>query len=128
MVLRHGREGEVYNIGGGSERANLEVARLILGLLGKSESLLTFVKDRPGHDRHYAVDSRKIHTELGWAPQIPFDKGIAENVRWYAGHREWEATVLDGKYRSYYRRQYSRRDRTLAQVLYPVEEKKCASS
>jgi dTDP-glucose 4,6-dehydratase len=116
-VLRHGREGETYNIGAGNERPNLEIARWILQALGKSESLLTFVQDRPGHDRRYALDARKIQDELGWAPQTNFEAGLAATVQWYSAHREWQERVLTGAYRSYYRRQYERRDLTLAKVL-----------
>jgi len=115
-VLRHGREGETYNIGAGNERPNLEVARLILQLLGKPESLLTFVQDRPGHDRRYAVEARKIQEETGWAPQTSFEAGLAATVQWYSTHRDWQKRVLTRAYRSYYRRQYERRDLTLAKA------------
>jgi dTDP-glucose 4,6-dehydratase len=116
-VLHHGREGEIYNVGADNERPNLEVARLILQALGKPESLLTFVEDRPGHDRRYALEARKIREELGWAPQTSFEIGLAATVQWYSTHREWQDRVLTRAYRSYYRRQYERRDQTLTKVL-----------
>jgi dTDP-glucose 4,6-dehydratase len=119
-VLHHGREGEIYNIGAGNERPNLEIARSILQLLGKPESLLTFVQDRPGHDRRYAVDARKIREEVGWAPQTSFEAGLAATVQWYSTHRDWQKRVLTRAYRSYYRRQYDRRALTLAKVLGPT--------
>jgi dTDP-glucose 4,6-dehydratase len=108
-VLHHGREGETYNIGAGNVRPNLEVARLVLQLLGKPESLLTFVQDRPGHDRRYALEARKIQEEVGWAPQTSFDAGLAATVQWYSTHRDWRERVLTRAYRSYYRRQYGGR-------------------
>jgi dTDP-glucose 4,6-dehydratase len=127
-VLHHGGEGETYNVGAGNERPNLEIARLILQLLGKPESLLTFVQDRPGHDRRYAVDARKIQEEVGWAPQTSFEAGLAATVQWYSTHRDWQERVLTRAYRSYYRRQYDRRDLTLAKVLGPKGNSRCASS
>lgn len=127
-VLHHGREGETYNIGAGNERPNLEIARSILQILGKSESFLTFVQDRPGHDRRYAVDARKIQEEVGWAPQTSFEAGLAATVEWYSTHRDWQKRVLTGAYRSYYRRQYDRRDLTLAKVLGSTDNSRCASS
>ena len=116
-VLHQGHEGEVYNIGGGNERPNLEIARLILGALGKPESLITFVQDRPGHDRRYAVDFGKVQKELGWIPQVRFEDGLAETVAWYKDHRDWERKVLGRGYRSYYRRHYDQRSQTLSRVL-----------
>jgi dTDP-glucose 4,6-dehydratase len=115
-VLHHAREGETYNIGAGNERSNLEIARSILQDLGRPESLLSFVQDRPGHDRRYAVDARKITAELGWTPQTAFEEGLAATVRWYSSHRDWQGRVLHRGYRSYYRRQYDRRDLTLAKL------------
>ncbi len=83
LVMRKGREGEIYNVGGHNERTNLEVVKTILRELGKPESLITYVKDRPGHDRRYAIDPTKIHNELGWLPATPFDEGIKKTIRWY---------------------------------------------
>ena len=99
LVLRHGRPGEVYNIGGNNERTNLDVVRTILRELGKPESLITFVPDRPGHDRRYAIDAAKIRGELGWAPRYDFATGIRETIRWYAANREWLERVKSGAYR-----------------------------
>ncbi|MCI0637634.1 MAG: dTDP-glucose 4,6-dehydratase [Gemmataceae bacterium] len=99
LVWRRGRIGEVYNIGGGCEKTNLEVTRLLLRALGKPESLIRFVADRPGHDRRYALDCRKIETELGWRPQIPFEQGLLDTLRWYQENTVWVAHVLSGAYR-----------------------------
>lgn len=88
-VLKQGRIGEVYNIGGNNEKTNIEIVKLILQLLGKSEDLITYVQDRLGHDCRYAIDNAKITTELGWKPSHTFEQGIAETIRWYQTHREW---------------------------------------
>lgn len=87
IVLHKGKVGEVYNIGGNNEMTNIEVVKLILSSLGKSEGLITYVKDRPGHDRRYAVDSSKIHRELGWTPLNDFNEGIQKTIRWYVNNR-----------------------------------------
>lgn len=108
-VLERGRPGEVYNIGGGAERRNLELVRSILALLGKDPSLVRFVTDRPGHDRRYAIDPSKIRRELGWSPSRTFEEGLAETVRWYVDHRAWWERVLSGAYRQYFQTQYGRR-------------------
>ena len=115
-VLLEGRAGAVYNIGAGGERTNLEVARLVLGLLGKSQDLITFVTDRPAHDRRYAVDSSRLRLELGWSPRIPFEEGLGETVRWYRDHRGWVDGVRSGDYRLYYDKVYGNRDRTLSSL------------
>ena len=93
-VIEHGRVGETYHVGTGVERSVEEIADLVLGALGKPQSLKTTVPDRPGHDRRYALDWTKISRELGWQPTIPFDRGIAETVRWYAAHRSWWEPLL----------------------------------
>jgi dTDP-glucose 4,6-dehydratase len=116
-VLRHGREGEVYNLGAGNELPNLEIARKILQLLGKPESLLTFVQDRPGHDRRYALDFAKAQRELGWSPRTTLEEGLKQTVDWYASHSKWVRHVAAKGYRAYYQRHYDRRDETLAKVL-----------
>jgi len=108
-VLESGRAGEVYNIGGGAERRNLEIVRGILSLLGKPESLIAFVKDRPGHDRRYAIDASKLRTELGWSPSHSFEKGLAETVQWYVDHPSWWERVMSGAYRQYFESQYGAR-------------------
>ena len=108
LVLRRGREGEVYNIGGGHEVANLTITREILRLLGKPESLIQPVTDRPGHDRRYAVDSSKV-SQLGWAPRHPFASALATTVRWYREHEAWWQPLKSGEFLAYYERQYGRR-------------------
>ena len=105
-VLERGIPGEVYNIGGSSERTNLEIIRLILKELGKSEDLITYVKDRPGHDRRYAIDHTKISTELKWSPAYTFEQGIRETIRWYVDHPDWVYRVVSGDYRHYYEAMY----------------------
>jgi len=109
VVLRDGREGEVYNIGGRSEKPNLSVAQTILDRLGKSHSLIRFVADRPGHDRRYAIDFTKIERELGWAPSISFEEGISRTIEWYQTHREWWKKIKTGEYLDYYTRMYQDR-------------------
>lgn len=109
LVMRKGREGEVYNIGGNNERTNLEVVRAILRALDKPESLISFVADRPGHDLRYAIDPTKIEGELGWRPEIGFDEGIVQTVRWYADNPAWWESILAGEYQSYYDRMYTNR-------------------
>jgi dTDP-glucose 4,6-dehydratase len=109
LVMRLGREGEVYNIGGHHEKTNIDVVKTILAELGKPESLIAFVTDRPGHDRRYAIDPAKIHRELGWLPQTDFSDGIHRTVRWYLEHRKWWGDILAGEYQDYYRRMYDRR-------------------
>jgi dTDP-glucose 4,6-dehydratase len=105
-ALEKGRPGEVYNLGGGNERPNLDVARALLKLAGRPESLLRPVPDRPGHDRRYALDSSKARRELGWAPEVPFEKGLEAVVAWYRDHSPWVDRVKSGEYRKYYARHY----------------------
>jgi len=105
-VLERGRAGEVYNIGGGAERRNIDLVRELLRLLGKSEGLIRFVADRPGHDRRYAIDPTKIRDELGWRPAHSFDDGLAETVRWYVENTAWWQHVNSGTYRKYFENQY----------------------
>jgi len=107
-VLKEGRPGEIYNIGGDSQRENIQVVRR-LEILGKPESLIRYVGDRPGHDRRYAIDASKITRELGWRPQMGFEEGLAETVQWYLEHGEWLEQVRSGEYRAYYQRMYSGR-------------------
>jgi dTDP-glucose 4,6-dehydratase len=117
LVLRQGRPGEVYNVGGDSERANLEVLNLVLELVaaraGRSladlRGLIRHVKDRPGHDRRYAIDAGKIASELGFTPRVGFAQGLADTVDWYLGHGAWCERVTSGAYRDYYRRMYGGR-------------------
>lgn len=98
LVVRNGRDGEIYNIGGHNERTNLQVVKTILKALGKSESLINYVKDRPGHDLRYAIDPKKIETELGWKPEFNFDTGIAETIKWNLNNKEWLEHVESGEY------------------------------
>jgi len=114
MALERGRPGEVYNIGSGQELTNLEVVRAVLRILGKPESLITYVKDRPGHDRRYAIDCSKIKKEWGWKSEIDFNVGLAETVAWYQSRLDWIQGIKDASYLSYYDRMYTRRDETLS--------------
>jgi dTDP-glucose 4,6-dehydratase len=109
LVLHKGVSGEVYNIGGNNERTNLEVVKTILAELGKPESLIRFVRDRPGHDRRYGIDASKIRRELGWNPRYDYESGIRETIRWYLAHQDWMNQVVSGEYLQYYKQQY--RDR-----------------
>jgi len=109
LVLTRGVSGEVYNIGAENERPNLDVVRDILRLTGRDESLIRHVPDRPGHDRRYAMNARKIRDGLGWNPRHDFARGLAETVRWYKDNPEWSARVRSGAYRDYYDRQYATR-------------------
>ena len=105
-VMHKGRIGEVYNIGGNNEKTNLEIVKLILKVLGKSEELIKFVKDRPGHDRRYAIDNSKITRELGWSPSITFEQGIIETIQWYLENQNWMEEIVSGNYMEYYKRMY----------------------
>lgn len=108
-VAEKGRVGEVYNIGGHCEMENINLVRLILQELGKPESLIHFVKDRPAHDRRYAMDTSKIERELGWTPRHSFHQSIKRTIRWYEENQEWVDLVTSGAYREYYQRQYGDR-------------------
>ncbi|MBJ6764052.1 dTDP-glucose 4,6-dehydratase [Myxococcaceae bacterium JPH2] len=109
LALEKGRAGDVYNIGGGAERRNLEIVRSILALLGKPESLIRFVTDRPGHDRRYAIDPSKIRAELGWKAAHTFEQGLEQTVRWYVDNPAWWERVMSGAYRQYFDTQYQTR-------------------
>lgn len=109
LVLRRGRIGEVYNIGGHNEMRNIDIVRLICRKLGKPESLITYVPDRKGHDLRYAIDPTKIHTELGWLPETKFADGIGRTIDWYLAHRDWWTQILSGEYRTSYDRLYGAR-------------------
>ncbi len=108
LVLRKGAEGEIYNIGGAAEVQNVTLTRRILALLGKPESLITPVADRPGHDRRYALDSGKVHA-LGWTPATSFDAALAATVEWYRTHEAWWKPIKSGAFRQYYEAQYTAR-------------------
>ncbi len=109
LIIHNGKEGEVYNIGGHNERNNLEVVKTILKQLGKDESLIHFVKDRPGHDLRYAIDPTKMEKELGWKPVYTFDKGIKETIDWYLSNKDWWQPIVNGDYQHYYETMYKDR-------------------
>jgi dTDP-glucose 4,6-dehydratase len=108
LVLLQGAAGEIYNIGGGDEHENVDVAERLLELTGADRALLRSVEDRPGHDRRYSLDSRKLRG-LGWSPQTPFEVGLRETVSWYRENRAWWEPIKSGEYREYYERQYGAR-------------------
>ena len=109
LILLNGKEGEVYNIGGHNEMRNIDIVKLICSELGKPESLITFVKDRQGHDMRYAIDPSKIHSELGWLPETMFRDGIKKTIKWYLDNRDWWEEIVSGEYQKYYERMYSGR-------------------
>ena len=111
VVIQRGKIGEVYNIGGDSEKHNIDVVKLILQKLDKPESLIEFVKDRPGHDRRYAIEISKIKNELGWMPEYDFDKGIEDTINWYLDNEKWVKSCISGDYMKYYERNYAKRDK-----------------
>lgn len=108
-VLHHGKIGAVYNIGGNNEKKNIEIVKAILASLNKPESLIKYIKDRPGHDRRYAIDATKIKRELGWEPSYSFTRGINETIQWYLDNKKWLNKIRMGEYREYYRRAYENR-------------------
>ena len=110
LIIRKGKVGEVYNIGGHNEKSNLEVVKTILKALGKSEDLITYVKDRPGHDLRYAMDPTKIETELGWVPEFRFEEGIQETIKWYLNNKDWWEHIVSGEYQEYYSKMYDNRE------------------
>lgn len=105
-VLHKGKVGEVYNIGGNNEKANITIVKLIIETLGKSENLIKYVKDRPGHDRRYAIDNTKITSELGWEPAYTFEQGMKETIQWYLDNTEWIENIISGDYANYYDKMY----------------------
>jgi dTDP-glucose 4,6-dehydratase len=109
MIIHDGKVGEVYNIGGHNERTNLEVVKTIIRELGKSEELIHYVTDRPGHDMRYAIDPTKIKTELGWEPTTLFDEGIKKTVKWYLDNKTWWENIISGDYQGYYEKMYGDR-------------------
>lgn len=108
-VLQKGIDGEVYNVGGNNEKANIEIVKLIIETLGKSEDLIKYVEDRLGHDRRYAIDNTKITTELGWAPKYTFEEGMKETIEWYLANESWLQNVINKDYMAYYDKMYSNR-------------------
>ncbi len=111
LILRKGRIGEVYNVGGHNEMRNIDIVKIICRALGKPESLITFVADRKGHDMRYAIDPTKIHRELGWLPETTFADGIQKTIAWYLENRTWWETIISGEYRDYYDKMYGMRER-----------------
>ena len=110
FILKNGKNGEIYNIGGGNLHTNIEITKLILKLTGKSESLIAPVKDRLGHDRRYALDSSKLET-LGWKPDVPFDKGMEQTVKWYMDNKDWWKKLKNKEFDNYYKQQYIDREK-----------------
>ncbi|PYY29632.1 dTDP-glucose 4,6-dehydratase [Paenibacillus illinoisensis] len=109
LVIHQGRNGEVYNIGGNNERTNVHIVKTILEQLAKPDSLITYVQDRPGHDRRYGIDPTKTMTELGWKPKHNFETGIKETIQWYLDNKEWWTRIQSGAYQEYYEKQYGSR-------------------
>lgn len=109
LIVRKGRDGEVYNVGGHNERTNLEVVKVILKELGKPESLITYVKDRAGHDLRYAMDPTKLMTELGWKPKYTFETGIGPTIKWNLEHQDWINHILSGEYMRFMEENYGKR-------------------
>ena len=109
LIIHNGREGEVYNIGGHNEKANIDVVKTILKELNKPETLITYVTDRKGHDMRYAIDPTKIHTELGWLPETKFDDGIKLTIKWYLDNKPWWENIISGEYKEYYKKMYDGR-------------------
>ncbi len=109
LIIHNGRIGEVYNIGGHNEMKNIDVVKLIIENLGKGEDLITYVKDRAGHDLRYAIDPAKIHAELGWLPKTKFEDGIKKTIDWYLENKEWWENIVNGEYQNYYQEMYGNR-------------------
>ena len=109
LIVRKGREGEVYNVGGHNEMRNIDIVTMICDMLGKPHSLITYVTDRKGHDLRYAIDPTKIRKELGWEPKTMFADGLRKTVDWYLSHRDWWETILSGEYQNYYEKMYGNR-------------------
>ena len=109
MIVRNGRDGEVYNIGGHEEVANIDVVKTILKKLNKPETLIEYVKDRPGHDLRYAMNPSKIEKELGWKPSVTFEEGIDKTINWYLNNRPWWEHIISGEYKNYFDKMYGYR-------------------
>ena len=110
IVLEKGGDGEIYNIGSGNEKPNIEITKTILKLLGKNENLIKYIKDRPGHDRRYALDFSKIKNELGWTSKVPFKKGLEDTINWYRDNKDWVEKVKSGEYLKFYEQHYGMLD------------------
>ncbi|MBQ4343644.1 MAG: GDP-mannose 4,6-dehydratase, partial [Erysipelotrichaceae bacterium] len=109
LIIHKGKVGEVYNIGGHNEMANIDIVKLICDALGKPYSLITYVTDRKGHDMRYAIDPTKIHNELGWLPETKFADGIKKTIQWYLDNKEWWEEIISGEYQNYYEKMYGNR-------------------
>ena len=109
LIVRNGKVGEVYNVGGHNEKANIDIVKIILKHLGKPESLITYVADRKGHDMRYAIDPAKISRELGWEPTTMFDEGIVKTIDWYLNNKPWWEKIISGEYQDYYEKMYNNR-------------------
>lgn len=109
VIIHNGKVGEVYNVGGHNEKKNIEIVKIIIDRLGKSEDLITYVTDRKGHDLRYAIDPTKITTELGWAPETKFEEGIEKTIKWYLENKDWWQDIVSGEYKNYYEKMYSNR-------------------
>ena len=109
LIIHNGRVGEVYNVGGHNEMANIDIVKLICRELGKPESLITYVTDRKGHDLRYAIDPTKIHNELGWLPETKFEDGIRKTIQWYLDNKDWWQEIISGEYKNYYKKMYGNR-------------------
>ena len=109
FIIRHGKTGEIYNIGGHNEMKNIDIVKLICAALGKPESLITHVADRKGHDMRYAIDPAKIHRELGWLPETMFKEGIQKTIRWYLDNKAWWERIISGEYQNYFEKMYGQR-------------------
>ena len=107
LIVRNGKVGEVYNIGGHNEKSNLDVVKILLKALNKPESLITYVEDRKGHDLRYAIDPKKMETELGWKPKYNFDTGIAQTIQWYIDNEKWWKNIISGEYQAYFEKMYN---------------------
>jgi dTDP-glucose 4,6-dehydratase len=109
LAYKKGRSGDAYNVGARNERQNIDVVKSLLSALGKPESLIKYVTDRPGHDRRYAIDPAKVENELGWKPQVSWKEGLERTIRWYLDNQEWVDHVRSGEYREYYKAMYAGR-------------------
>ena len=109
LIIHNGKVGEVYNIGGHNEMRNIDIVKIICKELDKSESLITYVTDRKGHDMRYAIDPTKIHNELGWLPETMFSDGIKKTIKWYLDNKQWWETIISGEYQNYYEKMYGNR-------------------
>jgi len=114
LALEKGKSGEIYNVSSGKPQPNLKIVKTILKHLGKPETLMQYVKDRPGHDRRYALDSSKIRRELGWRPEVSFEDGICRTIDWYGSNSAWLEHARSGEYRKYYNRHYTNREETFS--------------